>query len=46
MASCSELTDLRRARALLGTGCAGPTGATGATGATGPQGLTGAFVLI
>ena len=42
MASCSDLTDLRRARALLGTGCPGPAGPQGPTGATGPQGLTGA----
>ena len=45
MASCSDLTDLRRARALLGTGCPGPAGPQGPTGATGPQGLTGASGL-
>jgi len=41
MPSSSELTDLRRARALLGTGCPGPAGPQGPAGATGPQGLTG-----
>ena len=30
--NCSDLTDLRRSRALLGTGCPGPAGPTGARG--------------
>ena len=30
--NCSDLTDLRRSRALLGTGCPGPAGATGPQG--------------
>lgn len=34
--NCSDLTDLRRSRALLGTGCPGPAGPIGATGARGP----------
>ena len=34
--NCSDLTDLRRSRALLGTGCPGPAGPVGATGARGP----------
>jgi hypothetical protein len=32
MSSCSDLTDLRRARALVGAGCPGPAGPTGASG--------------
>ena len=38
MSSCSDLTDLRRARALLGTGCPGPAGPAGPAGATGASG--------
>ena len=34
--NCSDLTDLRRSRASLGTGCPGPAGPAGATGARGP----------
>ena len=30
--NCSDLTDLRRSRALLGTGCPGPAGPAGARG--------------
>jgi hypothetical protein len=32
----SDLTDLRRSRALLGTGCPGPAGPAGPAGARGP----------
>lgn len=46
MASCSELTDLRRARALLGTGCPGPTGPQGLTGASGATILRGNVLVV
>lgn len=50
MSSSSDITEIRRARALLGGGCVGPTGptgpagsgvSTGQIGATGPTGATG-----
>jgi hypothetical protein len=41
--NCSDLTDLRRSRALLGTGCAGPTGPVGPQG-PGVSPLYGSFL--
>jgi hypothetical protein len=45
MASCSDITDLRRARALLGTGCPGPAGPAGPQGPAGATGASGSSIL-
>lgn len=43
--SSSDLTEIRRCRALLG-GCPGPQGIQGPTGPAGPTGATGDDIVV